>query len=245
MTSLFVSDLHLATDRPKTRALFLRFLETRARQADALYILGDLFEVWLGDDMILPDYQPVIQAMKALSHSGVALNLMHGNRDFFMGKRLAQLCGATLLDDPVVIELDGIASLLLHGDTLCIDDVDYMKFRSMVRNPQWQKEVLAKSPEQRLALARQFREISKTETGSKSEAIMDVNQTEVERMFSEYEVARLIHGHTHRPAIHDFEVDGQPVQRIVLGDWYTQGSVLVCEKGHCALETVYPSTSSG
>ncbi|HEB55945.1 MAG TPA: UDP-2,3-diacylglucosamine diphosphatase [Gammaproteobacteria bacterium] len=238
MSNLFVSDLHLATDRPETSALFIRFLETRARQAEALYILGDLFEFWLGDDMILPDYHPVIRAMKALSDSGVMLYIMHGNRDFLMGEQLMQLCGATLLNDPVVIELDSIPSLLLHGDTLCTDDVEYMKFRAMVRNPLWQNEVLAKSPEQRLALAKQFREFSKTETGSKSQKIMDVNQAEVERMFSEQLVTRLIHGHTHRPAIHDFELNGQPVQRIVLGDWYTQGSVLVCENGQCVLETV-------
>lgn len=238
MSTLFISDLHLAADHPETSALFSRFLETRARQAKAVYILGDLFEVWLGDDMILPDYQPAIRAMKALSDSGVMLYLMHGNRDFFMGEHLMQLCGATLLDDPVVIELEGTPTLLMHGDTLCIDDAEYMKFRAMVRNPQWQNEVLAKSPEQRLALAKQFRDISKTETGNKTENIMDVNQAEVERMFSTHKVARLIHGHTHRPAIHDFELNSQPVQRIVLGDWSTQGKVLVCEGGQCALETV-------
>lgn len=238
MSSLFVSDLHLAAERPETSALFVRFLEGRARQADALYVLGDLFEVWLGDDMILPDYQAAIRAMKALSDSGVALYLMHGNRDFFMGERLTQLCGATLLDDPTVIELDGIPSLLLHGDTLCTDDLEYIKFRAMVRNPQWQNEVLAKSPEQRLALAKQFRDISKTETGNKNEDIMDVNQAEVERMFSEHRVERLIHGHTHRPAIHDFELNGQPVQRMVLGDWSAQGSVLVCKNSQCQLETL-------
>ncbi len=238
MSSLFVSDLHLAGNRPDTSALFVHFLESRARQARAVYILGDLFEVWLGDDMILPGYQPVIRAMKALSDSGVALYLMHGNRDFFMGEHLMQLCGAKLLDDPSLIELDGIPSLLMHGDTLCIDDVEYIKFRAMVRNPQWQSDVLAKSPEERLALAKQFREISETETGNKTEEIMDVNQAEVERMFSSHKVQRLIHGHTHRPAIHDFEFNGRPVQRIVLGDWYRQGSVLACENGQCILETI-------
>ncbi len=238
MSSLFISDLHLAPERPETSNLFIRFLETRARQAKAVYILGDLFEVWLGDDMILPDYQAAIRAMKALSDSGVALYLMHGNRDFFMGERLLQLCGASLLDDPAVIDLEGVPSLLMHGDTLCIDDLDYMTFRAMVHNPQWQRDVLAKSPEQRLALAKQFREISKAETGNKNEDIMDVNQAEVERIFSGYPVQRLIHGHTHRPAIHDFELNGQAVQRIVLGDWYRQGSVLVCENGQCLLETI-------
>ena len=238
MPSLFVSDLHLAADRPETTRLFIRFLETRARQARAVYILGDLFEVWLGDDMILPDYQPAIAAMKALTDSGVPLFLMHGNRDFFMGQQLMQLCGATLLDDPSKIDLDGIPTLLMHGDTLCTDDLEYMKFRAMVRNPQWQNEVLAKSPTERLALAKQFREISKTETGNKAENIMDVNPTEVERMFSTHAVKRLIHGHTHRPAVHELEINNQNVQRIVLGDWYAQGSVLVCENGQCVLEKV-------
>ncbi len=236
MTTLFISDLHLAADRPEINALFIRFLETQARQAKALYILGDLFEVWFGDDMILPDYQPAITAMKALSDSGVPLYLMHGNRDFFMGETLMQLCGATLLDDPAVIDLEGIPTLLMHGDTLCTDDVEYMKFRAMVRNPQWQAGVLAKSPEERLALAKQFRDMSKAETSNKANDIMDVNQTEVERMFSTQPVQRLIHGHTHRPAIHEFEVNGENVKRIVLGDWYTQGSVLVCESGQCQLQ---------
>ena len=236
MTALFISDLHLAANRPEISTLFVHFLETRARQAKALYILGDLFEVWFGDDMILPDYHPAIAAMKALSDSGVPLYLMHGNRDFFMGEKLMQLCGATLLDDPAVIDLDGVPTLLMHGDTLCTDDVEYMKFRAMVRNPQWQAEVLSKSPEERLALAKKFRDMSKAETSNKAEDIMDVNQAEVERMFSTHPVQRLIHGHTHRPAIHDLNLNGQSVQRIVLGDWYAQGSVLVCEDGQCQLE---------
>jgi len=176
--------------------------------------------------------------MKALTDSGVSLYIMHGNRDFFMSKTLMQLCGATLLEDPAVINLDGIPTLLMHGDTLCTDDLEYIKFRAMVRNPQWQQEVLAKSPEQRLALAKQFREMSKAETGNKAGDIMDVNQMEVERMFNSHPIQRIIHGHTHRPAIHDLNVNGQNVQRIVLGDWYTQGSVLVCEHGQCQLETL-------
>ena len=238
MSTLFISDLHLATDRPAINALFIRFLETQARQAKALYILGDLFEVWFGDDMILPDYQPAIAAMKALTDSGVSLYIMHGNRDFFMGETLMQLCGATLLEDPAVIDLDGIPTLLMHGDTLCTDDLEYMKFRTMVRNHQWQKEVLAKSPEERLALAKQFREMSKAETGNKAEDIMDVNQQEIERMFNSHPIQRIIHGHTHRPAIHDLEINDQSVQRIVLGDWYEQGSVLVCEHNQCKLESL-------
>lgn len=238
MTTLFISDLHLAGDRPNITKLFIDFLGGRARTAKALYILGDLFEAWLGDDMILPEYQPAIAAMKALSDSGVKLYLMHGNRDFLMGKTLAELSGVQLLEDPSVIDLDGTPTLLMHGDTLCTDDVEYMKFRSMVRNPLWQQEMLSKTPQERLALAKQLREVSKQETGNKTEAIMDVNQQEVERVFRQHDVKQLIHGHTHRPNIHQHQIDQQACKRIVLGDWYEQGSVLACDNGKCQLQSL-------
>ena len=238
MTTLFISDLHLAGDRPNITKLFIDFLGGRARTAKALYILGDLFEAWLGDDMILPEYQPAIAAMKALSDSGVKLYLMHGNRDFLMGKTLAELSGVQLLEDPSVIDHDGTPTLLMHGDTLCTDDVEYMKFRSMVRNPLWQQEMLSKTPQERLALAKQLREVSKQETGNKTEAIMDVNQQEVERVFRQHDVKQLIHGHTHRPNIHQHQIDQQACKRIVLGDWYEQGSVLACDNGKCQLQSL-------
>ncbi len=236
MATLFISDLHLSADRPDITALFIHFLKHEARQAEALYILGDLFEAWLGDDMVLPEYTEAIASMKALSDSGVPVYIMHGNRDFLLGETFTEMSGTTLLDDPTVINLYGHATLLLHGDTLCTDDVRYQQFRAMVRDPAWQQEILSHSPAERLALAKQYRELSQTETGNKAEDIMDVNQQAVEQTMQEKAIYRMIHGHTHRPAIHEFAIDNQSAQRIVLGDWYEQGSVLRCDKTGCELQ---------
>jgi UDP-2,3-diacylglucosamine hydrolase len=239
MATLFISDLHLSAERPDITSLFIHFLKHEARQAEALYILGDLFEAWLGDDMVLPEYTDAIASMKALSDSGVPLFIMHGNRDFLLGQAFAAMSGTILLDDPTTIDLYGKPTLLLHGDTLCTDDVAYQQFRSMVRNPAWQQEMLARNPAERLALAKQYREISQTETGNKAEDIMDVNQQAVERLMLDEGIYHMIHGHTHRPAIHDFAIDNQPAQRIVLGDWYEQGSVLQCDKHGCELQGLH------
>jgi len=239
MATLFISDLHLSAERPDITALFIQFLKNDARQAEALYILGDLFEAWLGDDMVLPEYADAIASMKALSESGVPLFIMHGNRDFLLGETFSTMSSATLLDDPTTIDLYGQPTLLLHGDTLCTDDVAYQQFRTMVRNPVWQQELLARSPTERLALAKQYREISQTETGNKAEDIMDVNQQAVEQLMQDKGIYHMIHGHTHRPAIHEFAIDSQAAQRIVLGDWYEQGSVLVCDKNGCKLQGLH------
>jgi UDP-2,3-diacylglucosamine hydrolase len=236
MTTLFISDLHLSADRPDITSLFIHFLNHEAREAEALYILGDLFEAWLGDDMVLPEYTEAIASLKALSDSGVPIYIMHGNRDFLLGEAFSIMSGSTLLDDPTVIDLYGQPTLLLHGDTLCTDDIPYQKFRAMVRNPAWQQEILARSPNERLALAKQYRELSQTETGNKAEDIMDVNQQEVEQLMTDKGIYRMIHGHTHRPAIHDFVIDAQSAQRIVLGDWYEQGSMLRCDENGCDLQ---------
>lgn len=235
MATLFISDLHLSDERPGITGLFIDFLQQRASHAEALYILGDLFEAWLGDDMILPDYRAAIDAMHALSRR-VPLYVMYGNRDFLMREEFCRQSGAELLPEPTTIDLYGTPTLLLHGDTLCTDDQPYQEFRRMVRDPQWQEALLAKSPQERLALAKQYRETSKLETGSKDEAIMDVNAKAVEQLLRDHNVFQMIHGHTHRPAVHEFELDGQPARRIVLGDWYEQGSVLVCDKNGCRLE---------
>ncbi len=236
MATLFISDLHLSAERPDITALFIHFLNHEARQAEALYILGDLFEAWLGDDMVLPEYTEAISRMRSLSDSGVPLFIMHGNRDFLLGNAFAAMSGATLLDDPATIELHGQPTLLLHGDTLCTDDVRYQQFRAMVRDPAWQNEILSHTPAERLALAKQYRELSQTETGNKAEDIMDVNQQAVEQVMQTKGIYHMIHGHTHRPAIHDFSVGSQAAQRIVLGDWYEQGSVLRCDKNGCVLQ---------
>jgi UDP-2,3-diacylglucosamine hydrolase len=236
MATLFISDLHLSAERPDITALFIQFLNNDARQAEALYILGDLFEAWLGDDMVLPEYADAIASMKALHDSGVQLFIMHGNRDFLLGETFTAMSGATLLDDPSIIDLYGKPTLLLHGDTLCTDDVAYQQFRAMVRNPVWQQELLARTPAERLALAKQYREMSQTETGNKAEDIMDVNQQAVEQVMRDKGIYHMIHGHTHRPAIHELAINNQAAQRIVLGDWYEQGSVLRCDENGCELQ---------
>ena len=238
MSTLFISDLHLSGERKNITDLFINFLDQRASKADALYILGDLFEVWLGDDFVKPDYQESIVRMKQLADNGVPLYFMSGNRDFLMTEKFTELSGASLLNDPTVIDLYGTPTLLTHGDTLCTDDTEYQKFRAMVRAPQFIADFLSKSIKERLAIATKFREASKTETASKSMDIMDVNQQAVETIMQEQNITQLIHGHTHRPAIHDFSVNGKNMKRIVLGDWYEQGSILVCDESGCQLESL-------
>lgn len=235
MATLFISDLHLSQERPAITELFIRFLQQQAQSAEALYILGDLFEVWLGDDMILPDYQDAISSLKTLTDSGVPVYIMYGNRDFLMREQFEVLTGATLIHEPCVIEMNKQPTLLLHGDTLCTDDTRYQKLRSMVRNPQWQDEVLAKTPQERLELARQLRDTSKVETAEKDNTIMDVNQKAVEQAMRDNQVLKLIHGHTHRPGFHNFRLDNQDAERIVLGDWYESGNYLCCDERGCEL----------
>lgn len=226
MTTLFISDLHLSAERPDIIRLFQDFLRQQASQADALYILGDLFEVWIGDDAISPELLPVIDGLRQLADSGVPLFVMAGNRDFLLGEEFAKHSNCTLLPEPCIIDLYGTPTLLMHGDTLCTDDVDYQQFRTQVRDKQWQGEFLAKSIGDRVEYARQARETSKLLTQQKPEQIMDVNQQAVNAVLQEYRVSRLIHGHTHRPAVHRHDIDDTVATRIVLGDWYTQESIL-------------------
>ena len=234
MTTLFISDLHLSSERPAIGGLFLQFLNEQAPQAEALYILGDLFEAWLGDDIIVPEAQAILDAMRRLSDSGTAVYVMHGNRDFLFGKRFAELSGSTLLDDPYVLNLYGTPTLLMHGDLLCTDDLPYQEMRQMLRNPEWIKGFLSKSVEERIAFAQSLRERSKKETGEKNEAIMDVNADTLQQYVERYGISRIIHGHTHRPAIHRDD----NIERCVLGDWYEQGSLLSCDKNGCTLSTI-------
>jgi len=224
--TLFISDLHLDEARPQIVDLFARFLADEARQADALYILGDLFESWIGDDDNAPLATRVAHALRALRNRGVPIYFLHGNRDFLLGTDYAARAGIELLADPAIVELDGERTLLMHGDTLCTDDIEYQKFRNLVRNPAWQAQFLAKPLAERRAFAAQAREESRKQTAMKAAEIMDVNQAAVESTMHEYGVHRLIHGHTHRPAAHRFELDGRTAERIVLGDWYEQSSVL-------------------
>ncbi len=238
MTTLFISDLHLCASRPAITRLFITFLQQRPQPGDRLYILGDLFEAWIGDDAVDEHSQPVIDALQQLHLNGIAVYLMHGNRDFLLGDQFASVSGAQLIDDHVVIELDGTNVLLMHGDTLCTDDVDYQAFRRQVRDPAFCSEFLSHSIEKRMAIASQFREESRNRSKEKSAEIMDVNQAAVEKTMREYGVHHLIHGHTHRPAQHHFELDGTHAERTVLGDWYHQGSVLQHRNGKFTLESL-------
>lgn len=238
--TLFISDLHLSAERPAPTALFLNFLHERASRAHALYILGDLFEVWIGDDAIHPAYSPVLNALRELT-ARVPVYVMHGNRDFLMGDAFAQVSGCRLLAEPAVINLNGQRTLLMHGDVLCTDDVEYQRFRTQVRDPETQRQFLGMTVEQRIATARQFRDASRERNRYKAEEIMDVNQDAVAETMRTHDVRLLIHGHTHRPGIHAFDLDDRRAHRIVLGDWYEQGSVLVCNEGNHCLETLAPA----
>ena len=226
MTTLFISDLHLDDRRPETTALLQEFLLNEATNADALYILGDLFEFWLGDDVPSQSSVAVASAISRISGNGVPCYFMHGNRDFLLGETYAKQAGMELLPEEHIVDLYGERVLLMHGDSLCTDDIAYQQLRTLVRNPAWQQDILSKTPQERLQMALQMREASAEHKGNEDMSIMDVNHDEVIRAFERHDVLRLIHGHTHRPATHDLEVNGQSAQRIVLGDWYTQGSVL-------------------
>jgi UDP-2,3-diacylglucosamine hydrolase len=229
VTTLFISDLHLDGTRPDITAQFLEFLQREGRRAEALYILGDLFEAWIGDDDPDPGKRRVIQGLRAVSDAGVKTFLIHGNRDFLIGTRFCRETGMKLLDDGTVIDVYGRRVLLMHGDLLCIDDHAYQRLRRIVRNPLVQFTLRRLSLRQRQRLAERMREGSKEHIASMDVAapqIMDVNQDEVRRTFERYGVDCIIHGHTHRPAVHEMQIDGKPAVRIVLGDWYEQGSVL-------------------
>ena len=223
---LLISDLHLEEERPDISRAFLHFLETRACQAEALYILGDFFEVWIGDDAMTPFQRSIAQAMRSLSGSGTRIYLMHGNRDFMLGKSFCRAAGCTLLADPSVVELNGERVLLMHGDSLCSRDEGYMRLRRLLRNP-FSLFVLRNLPlSTRRKLARKLRNESRTQTRMKASDIIDVTPELIPRVLAEYRVRILIHGHTHRPATHDLVVNGQTAQRIVLGDWDRQGWAL-------------------
>lgn len=228
MTTLFISDLHLDAERPEITELFGEFLESEARDARALYILGDLFEAWVGDDDPSEAGTFVASKLKALSDDGVPVYFIRGNRDFLLGNEYARRAGMTILPDPAIILLHSTPTMIGHGDLLCTDDVAYQQFRTQTRDPRWQAQFLAQPLEARLAFASQARAASKARYGELqasgvSEIITDVSPDTVASTFSRYGIHHMIHGHTHRPAIH---AEANDCTRIVLGDWYTQGSVL-------------------
>lgn len=227
---LLISDLHLEEERPDITRAFLHFLATRARQAEALYILGDFFEVWIGDDAMTPFQQSIADALRALSERGTRIYLMHGNRDFMLGKGFCRAAGCTLLGDPSVVELGGERVLLMHGDSLCTRDEGYMRLRRLLRNP-LSLFILRHLPlSTRRKLARKLRNESRTQTRMKASDIIDVTPELIPRVLAEHGVRTLIHGHTHRPATHELEVDGRPARRIVLGDWDQQGWALQADE---------------
>ena len=226
MTTLFISDLHLDAVRPHIVRDFEGFCAGEARAADALYVLGDLFEAYVGDDDDARLNARVAAALRGVADAGVPIFWIAGNRDFLLGEVYARRCGITMLGDGTVVDVHGTPTLLLHGDVLCTDDAAYQAFRAQVRDPDWQAAFLARPLAERRAFATRARSASRAHTATTATAIMDVNQGAVEAALRGAGVTRMIHGHTHRPAFHDFALDGKPAQRIVLGDWYEQGSVL-------------------
>ena len=245
MSTLFVSDLHLDPARPEITALFLRFLQREAASADALYILGDLFEAWVGDDDPSTTGQQVADGLRRLADAGVPVYFVHGNRDFLVGQDYAGRAGMRILPDPAVVSLYGEPVLVMHGDLLCTDDHAYQAFRAQTRDPHWQAMFLAQPLAARQAFAAQARQASMSRQqdmidGDRAsfEAVTDVNPQAVEATLARFGVATLVHGHTHRPAMHAVRIGDREGRRIVLGDWYEQGSVLRVSPGHCDLQAL-------
>lgn len=239
MPTLFVSDLHLDEARPQIIELFERFCAMEARDADALYVLGDLFEAYVGDDDDAPLNTRVADALRGVSNAGVPVYFIAGNRDFLLGEGYARRAGMRIIPDGTLVDLYATPTLLLHGDVLCTDDTAYQAFRQQVRDPAWQQAFLARPLAERRVFAAEARDASRAHTSSTDMAIMDVNPQAVEAALRNAGVARMIHGHTHRPAIHDLALDGNPAQRIVLGDWYQQGSNLRVDTDVLALKNMH------
>jgi len=232
--TLFISDLHLSTDHAQTTAAYKFFIASLTSQTKALYILGDLFEYWAGDDDLYdPFHIKVISALHGLARQGTQIYLMRGNRDLLIGGALAEAAGAILLDDPTLLDLYGMPTLLSHGDTLCVDDVEYQKFRAQTHDAKFQEDFLAQPLAARKKYIKQLRIQSNAAKQNKDSAIMDVNDSAVAKLLREYNYPRLIHGHTHRPNRHEHIVDGHTCERWVLSDWDQQASALCCDAKGC------------
>ena len=235
MTTLFISDLHLDAGLPGLTRLFVKFMREQAPTAEALYILGDLFEAWVGDDDHRPGTQVFIDELRHFSDRGIPLFVMHGNRDFLLASQFVERTGCTLLPDPSLIDLYGTPTLLMHGDSLCTDDVKHQESRAMLRSDEWQQRFVSQSLEDRIRQAQEYRSMSRSHLKDSPDAIMDVNLDAVVEVMQHNNVQQMIHGHTHRPAIHSLQVNNQAGRRIVLGDWNSHGSVLICDKNDCWL----------
>ena len=237
--TLFISDLHLSENEPHITQLLLNFIRDTAPKANSLYILGDLYEYWAGDDdRTTPFHQKIIGAIGKLSQQGTPVYIMHGNRDFLMDEQLATECHATLLPDPTLIDFYGTPTLLTHGDALCTDDVEYQAFRKQVRQTAWRNNFLAQPLAQRKAQIGQLRKMSEDQKQTKAMDIMDVNLATVAELFRSHHYPRMIHGHTHRQKHHLHELDGKACERWVLGDWHTTGNALRCDAAGCSFLTI-------
>ncbi len=228
MIKVFISDLHLEENRPDISQLFLNFLSACTGHVDSLYILGDFFEVWIGDDNMTPFNLTILHALKKATQQHLKIFFIHGNRDFLIGKRFLRASGCKLLADESVIDLFGQPALLMHGDTLCTADEKYLRFRKKSRNWFLQKLFLLKSLEKRQAIAMNYRAKSKQHTSTMPDDIMDVTQAEVARVMQKHHVHSLIHGHTHRPGVNPFSLEDTLFTRTVLGAWHDNGSALIC-----------------
>ncbi len=238
--TLFISDLHLDAKRPQIIDLLRAFLDERARYADALYILGDLFEYWIGDDDERPEFRPVFAALKTLGDTGVPVYFMSGNRDFLVGQRFTELSSCKILSEPARIILYDTPTLLLHGDILCTDDELYQALRRHLHDSSWQAHFLSLPVADRRKQALVLRSESQASVRQKPLEIMDVNRQAVNMLFTQTGTLRMIHGHTHRPGIHRYPLNDRAVERIVLGDWYAQGSVLSINPQGFQLEEIIP-----
>ncbi len=241
LSAVFVSDVHLCPSRMEMAQGFLEFLENLSGEVQSLYILGDLFEYWAGDDDLGDPFNARIAgALRAVSDQGAAVYLLHGNRDFLLGPNFARAAGCVLLPDPTVIRMQGVATLLTHGDTLCTEDADYQAFRVTVRQPAWRQTFLARPLAERKAEIEALRRRSETEKSRKPQQIMDVYPAAVEAALRQHGCTRIIHGHTHRPARHAHNVDGRSCERWVLPDWYRSGGFLRCGQGGCEAVGIKP-----
>lgn len=235
----FIADVHLSPHDPKLLIHCLEFLNGRAKQLETLFILGDLFEIWLGDDDDEPSYKPIVAALRNLTNDGVAVKIMRGNRDFLLGEQFAQETGCELLSDMQLIDLYGVPTLIMHGDTLCTLDTEYQTFRRQVRDSKWQHAFLSQPLVQRRLIAQQARARSQSYTKSLDETVTDVTTEAVESTLRTMGVCHLIHGHTHRPAVHHFMLDGQHAWRRVLGAWGENAIILTCTPTECKLVSIY------
>tara|TARA_B100000900_G_scaffold372494_1_gene352447 strand:- start:1428 stop:2153 length:726 start_codon:yes stop_codon:yes gene_type:complete len=230
MTTVFLSDIHISDQHPEISKHLEEFLLEEGSKTDAIFVLGDLFEYWLGDDDPNPLFREIKQLLKRLSDKNISIFFIHGNRDFLIGESFAEETGCHILNDPHIIDLCDKRVLISHGDMFCTDDKEYQLFRNQTRDPAWKEFILSKSLSFREEFAKQARLESSKHISSNKNEIMDVNKDEILKMYEKYNVDIIIHGHTHRPAIHDVFFNGRNCQRIVLGDWYEQGSILKCDE---------------